>query len=55
MRYNVSVIPQTIINDGAGVVLGAMPEEYFLRELKRAEEFKLFRLLIWIYKLRSIR
>ena len=36
MRYNVSGVPQTNINDGAGVVLGAVPEEYLLQELMRA-------------------
>jgi thioredoxin-related protein len=39
MRYNVSGVPQTIIYDGAGVVLGALPEEYLLQELRRALEF----------------
>ena len=34
MRYNVSGVPQTTINNGLGVVLGAVPEEYLLREIK---------------------
>ncbi len=42
MRYNVSGVPQTNINDGAGVVLGAVPEEYLLQELKKAVEFLSF-------------
>lgn len=37
MRYNVSGVPQTIINDGAGVILGAVPDEYLLRELMQAK------------------
>jgi predicted DsbA family dithiol-disulfide isomerase len=36
MRYNVSGVPQTTINDGRGVVLGAVPEEYLLQEIKRS-------------------
>jgi hypothetical protein len=39
MRYNVSGVPQTTINDGVGVVLGAVPQEYLLTEIKRAVEF----------------
>ena len=35
MRYNVSGVPQTTINDGLGSVLGAVPEEYLLQEIKR--------------------
>ena len=37
MRYNVSGVPQTNINDGAGIVLGAVPEEYLLQEVKRVQ------------------
>jgi hypothetical protein len=37
MRYNVSGVPQTIINDGAGVILGAVPDEFLLRELMQAK------------------
>ncbi len=36
MRYNVSGVPLTNINEGAGVVLGAVPGEYLLQELKKA-------------------
>jgi hypothetical protein len=35
MRYNVSGVPQININENAGVVVGAVPEEYMLQELKR--------------------
>lgn len=38
MSYNVSGVPQTTIYDGAGVVLGSVPEEYLLQEVKRAVE-----------------
>jgi len=38
MRYNVSSVPQIIINDGAGVILGAVPEKYLLQEIKRAKK-----------------
>ena len=38
MRYNVSGVPQTTINDGLGSVLGAVPEEYLLQEIKRVIE-----------------
>ncbi len=36
MRYNVRGVPQTNINDSAGVVIGAVPEEYLLQEIHRA-------------------
>ena len=36
MRYNVSGVPQININENAGVVVGAVPEEYMLQELKSA-------------------
>lgn len=36
MRYNVSGVPQTTINAGAGVILGAVPEEYLLQEMMRS-------------------
>jgi TATA-box binding protein (TBP) (component of TFIID and TFIIIB) len=39
MRYNVSGVPQTNINDGAVVILGAVPEEDLLQELKKVVEF----------------
>lgn len=35
MRYNVSGVPQTNINDGAGVILGAMPEDDLVSELMK--------------------
>ncbi|OQX64778.1 MAG: hypothetical protein DRI32_00240 [Chloroflexi bacterium] len=34
-QYNVSGVPQTTINDGAGTVVGAVPESNMLAELKR--------------------
>jgi glutaredoxin-like protein len=36
MEYNVSGVPQTDVNEGAGVIVGAVPEEYLLQEIKRA-------------------
>jgi hypothetical protein len=36
MRYNVSGVPRTTINDGLGSVLGAVPEEDLLQEIKQA-------------------
>ncbi len=33
MRYNVSGVPLTTINDGLGSVLGAVPEEYLVQEI----------------------
>jgi predicted DsbA family dithiol-disulfide isomerase len=35
-RHGVSGVPQTTINDGAGVVVGAVPEEHLLAEIQRA-------------------
>jgi len=35
-RHNVSGVPQTTINDGAGAVIGAVPEDHLLAEIKRA-------------------
>lgn len=35
-RFGVSGVPQTTINDGAGTVIGAVPEEMLLDEIKRA-------------------
>lgn len=35
-RFNVSGVPQTTINDGAGRVVGAAPEDYLLNEIQRA-------------------
>jgi glutaredoxin-like protein len=34
-RHNVNGVPQITINDGAGVVVGAVPEEYLLAEILR--------------------
>lgn len=38
MRYNVSSVLQTNINESAGVILGAVPEETMLQELAPAGE-----------------
>jgi hypothetical protein len=35
-RYGVSGVPQTTINEGAGTVVGALPEENLLSEIIRA-------------------
>jgi hypothetical protein len=35
-RFNVSGVPQTTINAGAGTVVGAAPEEHLLAEILRA-------------------
>ncbi len=35
-RHNVSGVPQTTINDGAGIVVGAYPEDQLLQEVKNA-------------------
>ena len=35
-KYGVSGVPQTTINDGAGMFVGAMPEQSVLAELMRA-------------------
>jgi glutaredoxin-like protein len=35
-RYEVSGVPHTTINDGAGTVIGAAPEEHLLAEIERA-------------------
>ena len=35
-RHQVSGVPQTTINDGAGTVVGAVPEDYLLAEILRA-------------------
>jgi hypothetical protein len=35
-RFNVSGVPQTMINQGAGTVVGAAPEDYLLTEIRRA-------------------
>jgi hypothetical protein len=36
MRYNVSGVPHTIINDGSGVIFGVVPDDYLLREVIQA-------------------
>jgi len=35
-RFNVSGVPQTTINEGAGTVVGAAPEDYLIEEIKQA-------------------
>ena len=35
-RYRVSGVPQTTINDGAGNVIGAVPEVHLVDEIQRA-------------------
>lgn len=35
-RFNVSGVPQTVINAGAGTVVGAVPEQNVLAEIRRA-------------------
>ena len=35
-RYNVSGVPQTTINHGAGTAIGAAPAEHLLAEIQRA-------------------
>ncbi len=35
-RFNVSGVPQTVINAGAGIVVGAVPEQNLLAEITRA-------------------
>lgn len=35
-RHDVSGVPHTTINDGAGHVIGAVPEEHLLSEIMRA-------------------
>ena len=34
-KYNVSGVPQTTINDGAGTLVGAYPEQNLLAEILR--------------------
>ena len=38
MRHGVSGVPQTTINDGAGTVVGAAPEDYLVAEIRSALE-----------------
>ncbi|MBN1145917.1 MAG: thioredoxin family protein [Anaerolineales bacterium] len=35
-RFNVSGVPQTTINSGAGTVVGAVPEDYLVDEIQQA-------------------
>ena len=35
-RFNVSGVPQTTINEGAGTIVGAAPEDYLIQEIKAA-------------------
>jgi hypothetical protein len=35
-RHRVSGVPQTTINDGAGTVVGAVPEDYLVDEIRQA-------------------
>lgn len=35
-RHNVSGVPQTTINHGAGTVVGAVPEDTLLAEIRNA-------------------
>jgi glutaredoxin-like protein len=35
-RFNVRGVPQTVINSGAGIVVGAVPEQNLLAEIMRA-------------------
>ena len=35
-RFKVQGVPQTVINSGGGVVVGAYPEQRLLDEIKRA-------------------
>jgi predicted DsbA family dithiol-disulfide isomerase len=35
-RHKVSGVPQTTINDGAGTVVGAVPEDYLVDEIRQA-------------------
>jgi hypothetical protein len=37
-RFNVSGVPQTTINQGAGTVVGAVPEDYLLAEIQRVSK-----------------
>ena len=35
-RYGVSGVPHTTINDGAGEMVGAAPEQYLVEQIKQA-------------------
>ncbi len=34
-QFNVNGVPQTTINDGAGTLVGAAPEEYLVAEIMK--------------------
>ena len=36
MQFNVSGVPQTTINSGAGMVVGAVPGSHLLAEIQRS-------------------
>ena len=36
-QFNVSGVPQTTINAGAGILVGAAPEEYLVAEIIKAQ------------------
>jgi hypothetical protein len=40
-RFRVSGVPQTTINQGAGTVVGAVPEENLIAEIMRAIDGKM--------------
>lgn len=42
VQYNVSGVPQTNINEGAGVVVGAVPEDYLIQEIIQVVENQVF-------------
>lgn len=35
-KFGVSGVPQTTVNSGKGMVVGAVPEEYLVAEIERA-------------------
>lgn len=35
-QFNVRGVPQTVINSGGGIVVGAVPEQRLIAEIKRA-------------------
>jgi hypothetical protein len=35
-QFNVSGVPQTVINAGSGIVVGSVPEQNLIAEIKRA-------------------
>jgi len=39
-RFGVSGVPQTTINFGAGTVVGAVPEDYLVEEIRQAMEIR---------------